>query len=117
MDKVCSRCERKADAVALVFSVRGGLALPTLASEPATPRAERVCAMCLTPTEIARNHDVASLVVLALNCLIANATDPRACVPLETAKAYFMIRNNDPDEGSERRARGVAMRIMGWRSL
>lgn len=76
------------------------------------PRTEQVCGDCLTDNEIAR--ELNTVVEFILGVLIKRETNPTAypsvAAALETARAFFMVRNNDPDSN---RGRQAAVRALG----
>lgn len=103
----CTRCGNERKTVT-IFKVRPGghtwssLTPPDFEST-APPAIERSCGDCLTDEEILR--EIRPIMEFGLGALLRTLGPdfPDMLVSLETARAYFQVRNNNPD-GHSRRA-------------
>jgi hypothetical protein len=109
----CTRCGNERKTMTIFIVRPGGHTFSTLTQPDfeldVPPTVERSCGECLTDDEITR--ELSPAVEFVLGTLVKNASPnfPDILVSLETARSFFMVRNNNPD-GSNRRA---AVRALG----
>lgn len=107
----CTRCGNERVTMPIYNYRPGGhswLPLPDFKAMP-PPDPVRTCGDCITDDEIVR--ELGPMMEFALGILIKN-TKPQymsTMVALETARALFMVRNNDPDG----RGRQMAVEALG----
>lgn len=108
----CSRCGNEAVVKTFHLVRPGGMTWFTLygGDFTCTPQTtERVCGACMTDREILLQ--VGPIAEFALSAIIKLEPSSPLVVSLETARTFFMVRNNDPDSN---RGRQAALRAIGF---
>ena len=109
----CTRCGSNGKTMP-IFNVRPGGHSFSAGTQPdfeslEPPKAERACGDCLTDLEIAIMLSPAVEFVLSTFLKTASPSFPDILVAMETARAFFTVRNNEPN-GKNRNA---AIRALG----